>query len=193
MSVHLRDRRRASFPRPPTSRATRSRRRATRSTTSASIPSPSSTSLSRSTRLSASSCRWSSGRRRSTRARFRPRNTSSSRTSSPASTRSCGQERKNRLRIACAGEQRGGPGTRRLRRYAPMRLEYFEMIDRVAAFDREAKRIEARSTVPGESPVFEGHFPGHPARPGRASHRDHGAGLRLSRARARWISPTCRS
>jgi 3-hydroxyacyl-[acyl-carrier-protein] dehydratase len=47
-----------------------------------------------------------------------------------------------------------------------MRLEYFEMIDRVAAFDRDAKRIEARSTVPDESPVFEGHFPGHPLVPG---------------------------
>ncbi len=47
-----------------------------------------------------------------------------------------------------------------------MRLEYFEMIDRVAAFDRDAKRIEARSTVPDASPVFEGHFPGHPLVPG---------------------------
>ncbi len=47
-----------------------------------------------------------------------------------------------------------------------MRLEYFEMIDRVAALDRAARRIETRSTVPDASPVFEGHFPDHPLVPG---------------------------
>src|SRR6478735_1645511 len=47
-----------------------------------------------------------------------------------------------------------------------MRLEYFEMIDRVTGLDRDAKRIEVSSTVPQESPVFEGHFPGHPLVPG---------------------------
>ena len=47
-----------------------------------------------------------------------------------------------------------------------MRLEYFEMIDRVVALDRDGKRIEARSTVPQASPIFEGHFPGHPLVPG---------------------------
>ena len=47
-----------------------------------------------------------------------------------------------------------------------MRLEYFEMIDRIVVFDQEARRLSAEATVPMESPVFEGHFPGHPLVPG---------------------------
>ena len=47
-----------------------------------------------------------------------------------------------------------------------MRLETFEMIDRIAAFDREGKRITAHARVPDKSPVFDGHFPGYPLVPG---------------------------
>jgi 3-hydroxyacyl-[acyl-carrier-protein] dehydratase len=47
-----------------------------------------------------------------------------------------------------------------------MRLEYFQMVDRIAALDPNARTIRADCMVPDSSPVFEGHFPGHPLLPG---------------------------
>lgn len=47
-----------------------------------------------------------------------------------------------------------------------MRLEYFQMVDRITALDPDARRIAADCQVPDASPVFEGHFPGHPILPG---------------------------
>jgi 3-hydroxyacyl-[acyl-carrier-protein] dehydratase len=47
-----------------------------------------------------------------------------------------------------------------------MRLEYFELVDRIADLDLAAGTIAAECVLPERSTVFEGHFPGHPILPG---------------------------
>jgi 3-hydroxyacyl-[acyl-carrier-protein] dehydratase len=47
-----------------------------------------------------------------------------------------------------------------------MRLEYFQLVDRVVDISLDARTIRAEATVPRSSTVFEGHFPGHPLMPG---------------------------
>ena len=47
-----------------------------------------------------------------------------------------------------------------------MRLEYFQMVDRVEELAAQAGRIRCRAQVPETSTVFEGHFPGYPLMPG---------------------------
>jgi 3-hydroxyacyl-[acyl-carrier-protein] dehydratase len=48
-----------------------------------------------------------------------------------------------------------------------MKLETFELVDRVEEFSIAEGRIRAHGTVPPvEAQVFEGHFPGYPLLPG---------------------------
>src|SRR5215471_951870 len=47
-----------------------------------------------------------------------------------------------------------------------MRLEYFQLIDRIVDLDLGAKTIRTEARVPTESTIFEGHFPGYPLMPG---------------------------
>jgi 3-hydroxyacyl-[acyl-carrier-protein] dehydratase len=47
-----------------------------------------------------------------------------------------------------------------------MRLEYFQLLDRVVDLSLDDRKIRTVATVPIASTVFEGHFPGHPLMPG---------------------------
>ena len=47
-----------------------------------------------------------------------------------------------------------------------MHLEYFQLIDRIAALDIGERTITVEAQVPKENTIFEGHFPGYPLMPG---------------------------
>ena len=47
-----------------------------------------------------------------------------------------------------------------------MRLEYFQLIDRIVEIDRDKLIVKTEATVPETSTIFEGHFPGYPLMPG---------------------------
>jgi 3-hydroxyacyl-[acyl-carrier-protein] dehydratase len=47
-----------------------------------------------------------------------------------------------------------------------MRLEYFQLIDRILAVSVEERTIRTEAIVPTESTIFQGHFPGMPLMPG---------------------------
>jgi len=47
-----------------------------------------------------------------------------------------------------------------------MRLEYFQLIDRIVDLKLADRTISAAAVVPTQSTIFEGHFPGYPLMPG---------------------------
>ena len=47
-----------------------------------------------------------------------------------------------------------------------MRLEYFQLIDRIVHLDLTEQTIRTEARVPEASTIFEGHFPGYPLMPG---------------------------
>jgi 3-hydroxyacyl-[acyl-carrier-protein] dehydratase len=47
-----------------------------------------------------------------------------------------------------------------------MQIEYFKLIDHILDLKVDEKTIVVEATVPTQSTIFEGHFPGHPIMPG---------------------------
>jgi len=47
-----------------------------------------------------------------------------------------------------------------------MRLEYFQLIDRIVDLKLADRKISGEATVPTTSTIFDGHFPGYPLMPG---------------------------
>ena len=47
-----------------------------------------------------------------------------------------------------------------------MRIEYFQLIDRIVELKLADNMIHAEARVPTASTIFEGHFPGYPLMPG---------------------------
>ena len=47
-----------------------------------------------------------------------------------------------------------------------MRIEYFQLIDRIVDLNLADRKISSEALVPAASTIFEGHFPGYPLMPG---------------------------
>src|SRR2546427_6223135 len=47
-----------------------------------------------------------------------------------------------------------------------MRIEYFQLIDRIVELNPAEQTIRVEARVPTASTIFEGHFPGYPLMPG---------------------------
>ncbi|HVZ14045.1 MAG TPA: 3-hydroxyacyl-ACP dehydratase FabZ family protein [Bauldia sp.] len=64
-----------------------------------------------------------------------------------------------------------------------MRLEYFDLIDKVDELDLEGSTIRVSARLPEKSPIFDGHFPNFPILPGvmMLEVMNHAAGYLLYR------------
>lgn len=73
--------------------------------------------------------------------------------------------KKQPLSLPADGAAAVAYGREIVRRILPHRAP-MEFIDRITAVDLSGGTIEALSLVPGNAPVFAGHFPGNPIYPG---------------------------